>query len=49
MSTDIDWQHALDDSFGTGHDLPPGHYVAAGRTAVRRRRECDRAWFGTAA
>jgi hypothetical protein len=38
MSTDIDWQHELDDSFGTGHDLPPGHYVAAGRTAVRRRR-----------
>jgi hypothetical protein len=38
MSTDIDWQHELDSSFGTGHDLPPGHYVAAGRTAVRRRR-----------
>ena len=38
MSTDIDWQHELDGSFGAGHDLPPGHYVAAGRTAVRRRR-----------
>lgn len=38
MSTDIDWQHELDSSFGAGHDLPPGHYVAAGRTAVRRRR-----------
>jgi hypothetical protein len=38
MSTDVDWQHELDSSFGTGHDLPPGHYVAAGRTAVRRRR-----------
>ena len=38
MSTDIDWQHELDRSFGTGHDLPPAHYVTAGRTAVRRRR-----------
>lgn len=38
MSTDVDWQHELDSSFGAGHDLPPGHYVAAGRTAVRRRR-----------
>lgn len=38
MSTDIDWQHELDSSFGTGHDLPPAHYVAAGHTAVRRRR-----------
>lgn len=38
MSTDIDWQHELDSSFGTGHDQPPGHYVTAGRTAVRRRR-----------
>ncbi|MBD3923560.1 hypothetical protein IEZ26_02930 [Nocardioides cavernae] len=38
MSTDIDWQHELDSSFGTGHDVPAGHYVAAGRTAVRRRR-----------
>jgi hypothetical protein len=38
MSTDIDWQSELDDSFGTGHDVPPEHYVAAGRTAVRRRR-----------
>jgi hypothetical protein len=38
MSTDIDWQHELDSSFGSGHDLSPGHYVAAGRTAVRRRR-----------
>ena len=34
MSTDIDWQHELDSSFGTGHDQPPGHYVAAGRTAA---------------
>ena len=31
MSTDVDWQHELDSSFGTGHDLPPGHYVAAGQ------------------
>ena len=38
MSTDIDWQHELDSSFGTGNDVPPGHYVAAGRTAVVRRR-----------
>ena len=38
MSTDVDWQQELDSSFGSGHDLPPGHYVAAGRTAVRRRR-----------
>ena len=38
MGTDIDWQHELDSSFGAGHDVPPGHYVAAGRTAVRRRR-----------
>ena len=38
MSTDIDWQHELDSSFGTGNDVEPGHYVAAGRTAVRRRR-----------
>lgn len=38
MSTDIDWQHELDSSFGTGHDEPVGRYVAAGRTAVRRRR-----------
>ncbi len=38
MSTDIDWQHELDTSFGSGHDVPAGHYVAAGRTAVRRRR-----------
>lgn len=38
MSTDIDWQRELDSSFGAGHDMAPGHYVAAGRTAVRRRR-----------
>ena len=38
MSTDIDWQHELDSSFGAGHDVAPGHYLAAGRTAVRRRR-----------
>lgn len=38
MSTDIDWQRELDSSFGAGHEVPPGHYVAAGRTAVRRRR-----------
>ena len=38
MSNDIDWQRELDGSFGSGHDMPPGHYVAAGRTAVRRRR-----------
>lgn len=38
MSTDIDWQHELDSSFGTGDDVAPGHYIAAGRTAARRRR-----------
>ena len=38
MSTDVDWQHELDSSFGSGRDIPAGHYVAAGRTAVRRRR-----------
>jgi hypothetical protein len=38
MSTDIDWRHELDSSFGSGHDQPPGHYLAAGRAAVRRRR-----------
>lgn len=38
MDTEIDWQHELDTSFGAGHDVPAGHYVAAGRTAVRRRR-----------
>lgn len=38
MSIDVDWQSELDASFGTGHDVPAGHYVAAGRTAVRRRR-----------
>ena len=38
MGTDVDWQDELDSSFGTGQDLPPGHYIAAGRTAVRRRR-----------
>ena len=38
MSTDVDWQHELDTAFGSGHDLAPAHYVAAGRTAVRRRR-----------
>ncbi len=38
MSTDIDWQHELDSSFGTGHDEPVGHYVAAGHRVVRRRR-----------
>lgn len=38
MSTDIDWRHELDTSFGTGEDKPVGHYVGAGRRAVRRRR-----------
>lgn len=38
MSTDIDWQHELDSSFGSGHDVATGQYVAAGRKAVRRRR-----------
>ena len=38
MSTDIDWQHELDSSFGTGDDVPVGHYVAVGHAAVRRRR-----------
>jgi hypothetical protein len=38
MSTDIDWQHELDSSFGSGHDVATGQYVVAGRRAVRRRR-----------
>ena len=38
MSTEIDWQQELDGSFGDGRDVPAGHYVAAGRRAVRRRR-----------
>lgn len=38
MSADIDWQRELDASFGAGRDVPPGHYVGAGRRAVRRRR-----------
>ena len=38
MGTEIDWQRELDSSFGTGQDQPPGHYVATGRAAVRRRR-----------
>jgi hypothetical protein len=38
MSTDIDWQHELDSSFGTGDDVDVSRYVAAGHRAVRRRR-----------
>jgi hypothetical protein len=38
MGTEIDWQRELDGSFGDGRDVHPGHYVAAGRRAVRRRR-----------
>jgi hypothetical protein len=38
MATQIDWRRELDASFGSGDDLPVGHYVAAGHTAVRRRR-----------
>lgn len=38
MDTEIDWQRELDSSFGSGADVPPGHYVAAGHRAVRRRR-----------
>lgn len=38
MTTQIDWQHELDASFGTGEDVPVGHYVAVGHRAVRRRR-----------
>lgn len=38
MSTDIDWQHELDGSFGAGEDAPVGHYVGVGHRAVRRRR-----------
>jgi hypothetical protein len=38
MSTDIDWQHELDSSFGTGNDVEVARYVAAGHRAVRRRR-----------
>lgn len=38
MSTQIDWQRELDASFGSGDDVPVGHYVAVGHHAVRRRR-----------
>ena len=38
MTTQIDWQRELDASFGSGHDVPVGHYVAVGHHAVRRRR-----------
>ena len=38
MDTQIDWQRELDASFGSGDDVPVGHYVAAGQQAVRRRR-----------
>lgn len=38
MDTEIDWQRELDGSFGAGPDVPVGHYVDAGRRAVRRRR-----------
>jgi hypothetical protein len=38
MSTDIDWQRELDASFGSGEDVPVGHYVAVGQRVVRRRR-----------
>ncbi|WP_374457160.1 hypothetical protein [Nocardioides sp.] len=38
MTTQIDWQRELDASFGSGEDVPVGHYVAVGHTAVRRRR-----------
>ena len=35
MTTQIDWQRELDASFGSGEEVPVGHYVAAGHTAVR--------------
>lgn len=38
MDTEIDWRRELDGSFGAGPDVPVGHYVDAGRRAVRRRR-----------
>lgn len=38
MDTEIDWRGELDGSFGAGPDVPVGHYVDAGRRAVRRRR-----------
>lgn len=38
MTAQIDWQRELDASFGSGDEVPVGHYVAAGHTAVRRRR-----------
>ena len=38
MDTEIDWRRELDGSFGAGPDVPVGHYVEAGRRAVRRRR-----------
>ena len=37
MDTEIDWQRELDGSFGTGEDVPVGHYVFVGHHAVRRR------------
>jgi hypothetical protein len=38
MDTEIDWQRELDASFGSAPDVAAGHYVTAGRRAVRRRR-----------
>ena len=38
MTAHIDWQRELDASFGSGDEVPVGHYVAVGHTAVRRRR-----------
>ncbi|MDR7251968.1 hypothetical protein J2X46_000944 [Nocardioides sp. BE266] len=38
MDTEIDWARELEQSFGTGDDVPVGHYVAVGHQAVRRRR-----------
>ncbi|SEB75388.1 hypothetical protein SAMN04489844_0990 [Nocardioides exalbidus] len=38
MTTDVDWQHEIDASFGTATDVPVDRYVAAGHRAVRRRR-----------
>lgn len=49
MTTQIDWRRELDASFGSGDDVPVGHYVAVGHHAVRRRRAVGAAAAGVAA
>lgn len=38
MSTRIDWQREIDESFGQAPDRPAADYVASGHRALRRRR-----------